>query len=150
MAFRFNRVKFMSHYSRARTPQANPTPRPDYPAQPYATSQLFTRQSNFMSQPDTFSEYFSTWRGRLIRHAGLGRWPCDDIELERQEAQHWLLRLLLGFPFIGPVIEVLNGQKAVPRVLDVATSTGAWAIDMAELFPFAEVVGTDTMPVQPE
>ena len=85
------------------------------------------------------------WRGRLIYQA----WPIDEIELERQEADHWLLRLLLGYPFIGPVREILTtpGEK---RILDVATGTGMWAIDVAEMFPWVEILGVDSMAVQPE
>jgi len=78
----------------------------------------------------------------------VGSWPCDDVELERQEAQHWLLRILLGFPYLGPVDEVL--RKHNPRILDVATGTGIWAIDMADLFPHVEVIGADTVPTQPK
>lgn len=29
------------------------------------------------------------------------------------------------------------------RILDIGTGTGIWAIDMADLYPSAEVVGTD-------
>ncbi|RDW70744.1 uncharacterized protein DSM5745_08255 [Aspergillus mulundensis] len=33
--------------------------------------------------------------------------------------------------------------------LDVGTGTGIWAIDFAEDYPFAEVIGTDLSPIQP-
>ena len=29
------------------------------------------------------------------------------------------------------------------RILDIGTGTGIWAIDMADLYPSAEVIGTD-------
>ena len=99
--------------------------------------------------PASTDEYFSSWRGRRTRPAGTGTCVCDSIELERQEAQHWLLRLLLGYPFLGPVPEVLD-QAEGSRVLDVATGTGVWAIDMAERFPGVEVVGCDNVPMQQE
>lgn len=35
------------------------------------------------------------------------------------------------------------------RILDVGTGTGIWAIDMADSFPSAEVIGTDLSPIQP-
>lgn len=35
------------------------------------------------------------------------------------------------------------------RVLDVGTGTGIWAIDFADQFPSAEVIGTDLSPIQP-
>ncbi|OCT51755.1 putative methyltransferase [Cladophialophora carrionii] len=34
-------------------------------------------------------------------------------------------------------------------VLDVGTGTGTWAIDMADEYPDADVVGTDLSPIQP-
>lgn len=91
------------------------------------------------------NEYFTTWRSRLIRRPGL-RWPCDHPEIERQESQHHLLRLLLGYPFIGPVFQVLKSATQ-PRILDIATGTGEWCVDMAEIFPFVEVIGIDSVPV---
>jgi methylase of polypeptide subunit release factors len=36
------------------------------------------------------------------------------------------------------------------RILDIGTGTGIWAIDMADEYPMAEVVGTDLSPIQPE
>ncbi len=35
------------------------------------------------------------------------------------------------------------------RILDVGTGTGIWAIDMADEFPSAEIIGTDISPTQP-
>ena len=36
------------------------------------------------------------------------------------------------------------------KVLDLGTGTGIWAIDFADMFPSADVVGTDLSPIQPE
>jgi cyclopropane fatty-acyl-phospholipid synthase-like methyltransferase len=35
------------------------------------------------------------------------------------------------------------------RILDVGTGTGIWAIDAADKYPSADVVGTDLSPIQP-
>ncbi|KAI5842829.1 S-adenosyl-L-methionine-dependent methyltransferase [Tricharina praecox] len=36
------------------------------------------------------------------------------------------------------------------NILDVGTGTGIWAVDIAEKFPSAEVVGVDLSPIQPK
>lgn len=36
------------------------------------------------------------------------------------------------------------------KVLDVGTGTGIWAIDMADAFPSAEIIGFDISPIQPD
>lgn len=35
------------------------------------------------------------------------------------------------------------------KVLDVGTGTGIWAIDMADSYPAASIIGTDISPIQP-
>ena len=40
-------------------------------------------------------------------------------------------------------------KENVKRVLDVGTGTGIWAIDFAEEFPDAQVIGTDISAIQP-
>ncbi|KAI9734341.1 MAG: hypothetical protein M1834_002447 [Cirrosporium novae-zelandiae] len=37
----------------------------------------------------------------------------------------------------------------IQRILDVGTGTGSWAMDIADEFPSAEIVGTDLSPIQP-
>ncbi|KAF7542389.1 hypothetical protein G7Z17_g11621 [Cylindrodendrum hubeiense] len=36
-----------------------------------------------------------------------------------------------------------------PQILDIGTGTGIWAINMADEFPSAKVIGTDLSPTQP-
>ncbi|KAK7715750.1 hypothetical protein SLS57_006755 [Botryosphaeria dothidea] len=66
--------------------------------------------------------------------------PNDDAELDRLDMQHAMMtRLLDNKLFWSPISH--------PRkVLDLGTGTGIWAMDFAELFPAAEVVGTDLVP----
>lgn len=45
--------------------------------------------------------------------------------------------------FMAPIVE------SPQRILDMGAGSGIWAIDVADLYPSAEVVGVDTAPVQP-
>lgn len=63
--------------------------------------------------------------------------PTDEIEQDRLDLHHELLRQLLdGKLHFAPVEEPEN-------ILDVGTGTGIWAIEAADQYPKAEVVGTD-------
>lgn len=42
-----------------------------------------------------------------------------------------------------------NNSDPPKRILDLGTGTGIWALDMAEEFPNAEIVGVDLSPIQP-
>lgn len=66
-----------------------------------------------------------------------------QLELERLDLTHHVITLLLGGElFLAP----LDQPR---RVLDIGTGTGLWAIEMADRFPRALVVGTDLSPIQP-
>ncbi|KAF4446728.1 hypothetical protein F53441_9661 [Fusarium austroafricanum] len=71
--------------------------------------------------------------------------PNDDDEQDRMDLGHHIYRLVLGGElYLAPI-----GDKA-NRVLDLGTGTGIWAIDFADEFPAAEVLGTDLSPIQPQ
>jgi len=40
-------------------------------------------------------------------------------------------------------------SSSLSHILDVGTGTGIWAIDMADTYPSAQVLGTDISPIQP-
>lgn len=50
---------------------------------------------------------------------------------------------------------LINGElhlcplKSPQHILDLGTGTGIWAIEIADKFPSASVIGTDLSPVQP-
>jgi SAM-dependent methyltransferase len=69
--------------------------------------------------------------------------PNDEEEQDRLDLLHHVFLLILnGRLFVSPVS---NPQ----RVLDVGTGTGLWAMDAADEFPSAQVIGTDLSPIQP-
>jgi SAM-dependent methyltransferase len=70
--------------------------------------------------------------------------PNDEAEQDRLDCHHHLWRLMIDGPLYRAPIG-LNPQ----RVLDLGTGTGIWAIDFADEFPSALVIGTDLSPIQP-
>ncbi|KAH8586076.1 S-adenosyl-L-methionine-dependent methyltransferase [Bisporella sp. PMI_857] len=69
--------------------------------------------------------------------------PNHESEMDRLDLQHqlWLLTLHDAL-FLSPVENPHN-------ILDIGTGTGIWAIEVANNFPSAHVVGTDLSPIQP-
>ncbi len=81
---------------------------------------------------------------RLTVCPSLTQAPRHQSELDRLDLQHHLLTVLFGGKLhLAP----LNEPK---KILDLGTGTGIWAIDMADLYPDATVIGTDLSPVQPQ
>ncbi|KAI5844900.1 S-adenosyl-L-methionine-dependent methyltransferase [Tricharina praecox] len=70
--------------------------------------------------------------------------PTDEKEQDRLDLHHEILiRLFDGRLHKAPL-------DHPQRILDVGTGTGIWAIDMADQYPMAEVVGMDLSPIQPK
>ncbi|KAF2136203.1 uncharacterized protein K452DRAFT_292578 [Aplosporella prunicola CBS 121167] len=70
--------------------------------------------------------------------------PNDEHELDRLDLHHHVTLLMMDDKLHFAPLESPH------RVLDVGTGTGIWAIDFADLFPAASVIGTDLSPVQPK
>ncbi|KAI5809239.1 S-adenosyl-L-methionine-dependent methyltransferase [Pyronema omphalodes] len=69
--------------------------------------------------------------------------PTDEKEQDRLDLHHEILRLAWNNKLHeAPLIEP-------HRILDVGTGTGIWAIDMADKYSMAEIIGTDLSPIQP-
>lgn len=70
--------------------------------------------------------------------------PNDEAEMDRLDLQHqlWLLTLDDNL-FLAPL-------KNPHNILDIGTGTGIWAIEVANKYPSAHVVGSDLSPIQPE
>ncbi|KAF2139284.1 uncharacterized protein K452DRAFT_289833 [Aplosporella prunicola CBS 121167] len=70
--------------------------------------------------------------------------PNDDQQNDQLDLSHQTFLILLdGKLFRAPI------SDHPQRVLDVGTGTGIWAIDFADQYPSAEVVGTDLSAIQP-
>lgn len=70
--------------------------------------------------------------------------PNDETELDRLDLMHQLLRITMRNQLhFAPLAE------GNPKILDVGTGTGIWAIEMGDEHPDAEIIGTDLSPTQP-
>ncbi|KAI4159161.1 MAG: hypothetical protein LQ342_006808 [Letrouitia transgressa] len=69
--------------------------------------------------------------------------PNDETHNDQQDIAHQAWLLALGNQhYLAPIT---NPE----RILDVGTGTGIWAIEIADKFPNAQVIGTDLSPIQP-
>ncbi|KAK7428429.1 hypothetical protein QQZ08_005048 [Neonectria magnoliae] len=84
--------------------------------------------------------------GRTYQDANGRYWaPIDDEASEALEVLYITSMLLLdGKLHLAPLEE-----HQVHNVLDIGTGTGMWAIDFADEYPEAKVIGTDISPIQP-
>ncbi len=72
--------------------------------------------------------------------------PNDAPENERVEEQYEILKMVMG----GDLHLAPFSRAHPPRkVLDIATGTGSWAIEMGDKYPEADIIGTDLSPIQP-
>ncbi|GKT61711.1 SAM-dependent methyltransferase [Colletotrichum tofieldiae] len=66
------------------------------------------------------------------------------VEILKFNDSHYWMTVFFGDKlFLAPI-----GDDS-QTVLDVGTGTGVWAIDFADEFPSAEVIGVDVSPIQP-
>ncbi|KAL3420073.1 methyltransferase [Phlyctema vagabunda] len=71
--------------------------------------------------------------------------PNDDTEQNRLDMLHHIFKLVLrGNLHKAPI------ESSPHKVLDFGTGTGIWAIDFADEYPSAEVIGNDLSPIQPD
>ena len=71
--------------------------------------------------------------------------PNDEQEQERLDLTHRLIMLALEERlYTAPI------NKDPKRILDLGTGTGIWAIEIADEFPNAAVIGNDLSAIQPK
>ncbi|KAI1638311.1 S-adenosyl-L-methionine-dependent methyltransferase [Biscogniauxia mediterranea] len=84
--------------------------------------------------------------GRRYHKYKHGRYPIpnDDIEQNREDMKHaMMMEITDGQLFYSPI----GDQPS--KILDLGTGTGIWAIEVADKYPSAEVLGVDLSPIQP-
>lgn len=105
-----------------------------------------TGSSEYSTDSLTSSIYEYRFENGRRYHAykeGKYAFPNDETEQERLDILHHIYLLLYKDKLhLAPV-------EDPQRILDVGTGTGIWAIDVAEKYPGAEVIGTDLSPIQP-
>lgn len=69
--------------------------------------------------------------------------PKDEQEIHRLDFQHFMLRQVMQGNYMAPIDNPKN-------ILDVGAGTGRWAIEMAQSFPDAQVIGLDLEEVPTE
>ncbi|KAJ5367111.1 hypothetical protein N7541_001052 [Penicillium brevicompactum] len=71
--------------------------------------------------------------------------PNDEEEQDRLALTHHLFKLLIR----GDLHRAPIRTTAPRRILDIGTGTAEWALEMAEHYPQADILGTDLSPIQP-
>ncbi|KAL2056678.1 hypothetical protein ABVK25_003072 [Lepraria finkii] len=81
---------------------------------------------------------------------GIYMYPCDETEMERLDIYNHIIYTVARKGELHRVPLIPTGET-LPRlrILDVGCGTGIWAIEMADKFREAEVIGTDLALIQP-
>ncbi|KAK1708926.1 methyltransferase domain-containing protein [Colletotrichum acutatum] len=96
--------------------------------------------SSVIDYPEEYGRRYHAFR------AGSYNFPNDEREMDRLDLSHLVVVKTIGNRFfLAPV-----DTETTHRILDVGTGTGIWAIEVADLFPTAEIIGNDLSPIQPE
>ena len=70
--------------------------------------------------------------------------PNDDKEYQRETVRNALFTDILGGKLhLAPI-----GDQP-QKIIDIGTGFGDWAIDAADCYPSAKVIGLDLSPIQP-
>ncbi|KAK6527520.1 hypothetical protein TWF694_004503 [Orbilia ellipsospora] len=70
--------------------------------------------------------------------------PNDELENHRLDLVHHTMTIAMqGQLHVAPL-------DKPQKIMDIGTGTGVWAIEMADLYPTAHIVGNDLSPIQPK
>ncbi|KAH8664806.1 S-adenosyl-L-methionine-dependent methyltransferase [Ilyonectria robusta] len=113
----------------------------------FATSDYDASSLSSSSASLTSSVYQHAYEnGRRYHQYRHGTYPIpnDDAEQNRDDMKHaMMLELTDGKLFFAPIGD--NPGK----IIDLATGTGIWAVDIADKYPGATILGVDLSPIQP-
>ncbi|KAF2277869.1 LaeA-like protein [Westerdykella ornata] len=89
--------------------------------------------------------------GRLYHgyRRGMYMYPCDEAEKDRMDIYHKLFLVARRDKLHSAPVPT-DATWGQPRILDLGCGTGIWAIDMADVYLHAEVIGIDLANIQPE
>ncbi|KAK4168861.1 Demethylmenaquinone methyltransferase [Cladorrhinum sp. PSN259] len=131
--YKFTFESYLDDSARIEADDTNSSPRADI----YNTQSLSESIAQFREE---FGRTYHSYR------AGSYHFPNDAPENDRVNDQYEILKMamdehlhLCPFPTDRPPC----------KILDIATGTGLWAIEMGDEYPEAEVIGTDLSPIQP-
>jgi len=114
----------------------------DSKAYGYAASTLNSKTTSLAS--GAFDYQYENGRRYHNYRAGKYTMPNDDQEQDRLDLAHHLwLKVMKGEPHLAPL-------KNPKSILDLGTGTGIWAVELGDMYPDAEVLGTDLSPIQPQ
>ncbi|KAF2493858.1 S-adenosyl-L-methionine-dependent methyltransferase, partial [Lophium mytilinum] len=71
--------------------------------------------------------------------------PNDDREQDREDLKHAMFLLLFN-----KTLHFAPLKDEAMKVIDLGTGTGIWALDFADQYPSADVLGIDLSPIQSE
>lgn len=108
-------------------------------------SEFDDEASDLTSLSSSVLEYeYENGRRYCSTRSGVAMMPNDEEEQDRMDITHHIWLMLLG----GELYNAPIGSNP-QNILDLGTGTGIWAMDMAEKFPNAHVIGNDVSPIQP-
>ncbi|KAF2853512.1 methyltransferase LaeA [Plenodomus tracheiphilus IPT5] len=102
--------------------------------------------SNGLPVPAHNSNYLENGRWYHGFRRGIYMYPCDEPEKDRMDIYHKLFAVARR----DQLHQAPMPHSSQPRILDVGCGTGIWAIDMADKYLNAEVLGLDLVNIQPE
>ncbi|KAK1494838.1 UMTA methyltransferase [Colletotrichum tamarilloi] len=103
-------------------------------------------ENNQIEVDDTASRlYHLVWWTILPRTVGVTTRFERASEMDRLDLNHMLIMKTIGRKlFLAPI-----PPQSIHRILDIGTGTGIWAIEAADVFQNAEILGIDLSAIQP-